>query len=216
MTVASRLDREKQDKYILTIRAQDDGQTPKSATAQFTITVTDINDNKPTFSKSSYSFNIAENNLRNAVVGNLGVATDSDDGINAKIDYSIVSGNVNTAFEFQANGNLIAKVALDRETIPTYSLVIEARDRGTPSLFTRVPVKVMVGDKNDNTPKFTKNAYSCTIAENSAKISRVCFVRATDKDIGNNGKVVYKLVSSSPQFSVSLVSIAFITFARLT
>jgi hypothetical protein len=210
VTVASSLDRETRDKYILTIKAQDDVQPPRSSTAEFTITITDINDNKPTFGQNSYSFNIAENNQLNAAVGNVGVATDLDDGLNAEIVYSIVSGNKNTAFEFQANGQLIAKKKLDRETTASYSLVIQAKDKGTPSLFTRVPVQVAVLDKNDNTPQFTQDAYSCSIDENSASNSRVCFVRATDADIGKNGEVVYELVSPSNEFSVSSVSITFI------
>jgi hypothetical protein len=207
VTIVSSLDRETQQNYTLIIRAQDDGQPAKSSTATFTVTVTDINDNKPTFGRDSYSFNIAENNAVNVVVGKLGHATDEDAGNNAKIVYSIVSGNVNTAFEFQANGDLIAKKNLDRELIASYSLMIEAKDQGNPSLSTTVPVKVVVGDQNDNAPKFTENAYSCSIDENSASKSRVCFVRTVDADIGKNGEVVYELVSSSDEFSVSQVSI---------
>ena len=207
VTIVSSLDRETRQKYTLTIRAQDDGQPAKSSTATLTITVTDINDNKPTFGRDSYSFKIAENNAKNALVGKLGQATDEDAGDNAKIVYSIVNGNVNTAFEFQANGDLIAKKRLDRELIASYSLVIEAKDQGNPSLSTTVPVKVVVDDQNDNAPKFTEKAYSCSIDENSASNSRVCFVRATDADIGKNGEVVYELVSSSEEFSVSQVSI---------
>ena len=207
VTIVSSLDRETQQNYTLTIRAEDDGQPAKSSTATFTVIVTDINDNKPTFERDSYSFNIAENNAVNAVVGQLGKATDEDAGDNAKIVYSIVNGNVNTAFEFRANGDLIAKRRLDRELIASYSLMIEAKDQGNPSLSTTVPVKVVVDDKNDNAPKFTENAYSCSIDENSASNSGVCFVRAIDADIRENGEVVYELVSSSEEFSVSQVSI---------
>lgn len=168
--------------------------------------MTDINDNKPTFKLNSYSFNIAENNNEDDLVGGMGLASDADTGVNAEIGYSIVSGNVNAAFEFQTNsGNLIAKIVLDREQIASYSLVIEARDKGQPALYTRVPVQVAVRDENDNDPKFTQDSYSCTIDENSAKNSRVCFVRATDADIGNNGTVVYEVVSPSNEFSVSQV-----------
>ena len=202
------MDRETKDNYILTIKAQDDGQPSKYSTAQFNITVTDINDNAPKFGKSSYSFKIAENNRLNALVGQLGQATDLDAGVNAEVVYSIVSGNEGTAFEFKNNGDLIAKKSLDRETKDSYSLVIEARDRGQSPLFTRVSVNVIVEDQNDNTPSFEKNPYVCSIDENSAKNSGVCFVRATDKDIGINGKVVYELVSSSNEFSVSKVSLS--------
>lgn len=213
--VMSSLDRETEDNYTLTIKAQDDGQPSKSSTAQFTITVTDVNDNKPKFGKSSYSFTIAEDNNVDDLVGKLGPATDLDTGVNAEIEYSIVSGNVETAFAFKNNGDLVAKKKLDRETRDSYSLVIEAKDEGQPSLFTRVPVSVIVEDRNDNSPSFEKSPYVCSIDENSAKNSGVCFVRATDKDIGNNGKVVYELVSSSNEFSVSRVSLSSVCLINL-
>ena len=201
------MDREKRDSYTLTIKAKDDGQPAKSSTSQFTIKITDINDNAPSFGKSSYSFNIAEENKLNAEVGVIGKATDQDIGVNAEIVYSIVSGNLNTAFEFQASGKLIAKKKLDRETTASYLLVIEARDKGNSPLFTRVPVKVIVDDINDNDPRFDKQAYNCRIDENSAQNSRVCFVQATDADIGINGQIVYEFVSKNNEFSISQVSI---------
>lgn len=141
----------------------------------------------------------------------MGEATDQDSGRNAEIVYSIINGNINNALEFLANGNLIAKRTLDREGIASYSLVVEARDKGSPALYTRVPVDVVVQDLNDNSPQFTKAWYSCSIDENSASNSRVCFVRANDADVGNNGRVVYELVSASDFFSVSRVS-AFLSF----
>ena len=203
------MDRETTAAYTLTIRARDDGQPSKSSTAKFTITVTDINDNKPKFGQSSYSFTIAENNGVNDVVGQPGPATDLDAGKNAQIVYSIVSaGNDHTAFAFRSNGDLIAKKVLDRERKDSYSIEIVAEDQGQPSLSTKVPVKVIVSDKNDNTPTFEKSPYDCSIDENSASNSRVCFVRAADEDIGDNGKVVYELVSNSNEFSVSRVSMS--------
>ena len=205
VTVSSRLDRETTESYSLTIKATDGGSPSLSSTTKMDITVTDINDNKPLFGKSSYSFRIAEGNALNAEVGSLGPATDKDKGPNAEIVYTIVSGNIGGAFEFQSTGKLIAKVELDREKIASYVLVIEARDKGTSPLFTRVPVEVIVQDINDNTPKFSKDPYNCDISENSAENTPVCFVQASDPDAGNNGAVSYELVTASNEFSVNQV-----------
>ena len=186
------------------MQARDEGSSPRSSEVKFSVTVTDINDNKPRFNNSFYSFTINENNAENKKVGTLGRAEDLDIGKNAEIVYSIVSGDDKT-FEFRDTGELYARKVLDREDTASYSLEIEARDKGTPSLVTIVRVEVTVLDENDNDPKFTKPSYSCSIDENSASVTGVCFVRATDKDIGNNGKVVYELASSSDEFSVSKV-----------
>ena len=206
VTVSSGLDRETTETYTLTIKATDNGSPSLSATTTMNVTVTDINDNKPQFGKSSYSFAITENNNLDAEVGVLGPASDRDKGINAEIVYTIVSGNSGGTFAFKATGELVAKVVLDRETTDSYDLEIEARDKGTPSLSTKVPVHVDVLDQNDVTPAFTQNPYNCQITENSAGNSFVCLVQASDNDKGLNGSVMYELVTQSSTFSVHQVS----------
>ena len=205
VTVASSLDRETRESYSLNITARDDGSPQLSSTTIMTITVGDANDNKPVFPNSRYSLSIRENNSPNAVVGIVGPATDKDKGLNAEIVYSIVSGNSGRKFDLETTGELIAKEVLDREQISSYNLVIQARDKGSPALYARVPVNVIVLDENDNSPVFSKQSYKCQISENSAPNSPVCFVLASDKDVGRNGTVTYELVAPSASFSVDQV-----------
>lgn len=169
------------------------------------ITVLDVNDNAPSFGKNFYSFMIHENNNPNAEIGEFGPATDADKGANGEIVYNIISGDSNSDLEYDPSGKLKARNVLDRETTPMYTLVIEARDKGTPSLSVRIAVQVIVLDRNDNGPEFTENPYNCEIDENSAINSRVCFVSASDDDAGQNGDVTYDLVSPSTKFSVDQV-----------
>ena len=205
VTVASSLDRETRESYSLNITARDDGSPQLSSTTIMTITVGDANDNKPVFPKSRYSLSIRENNSPNAVVGIVGPATDKDKGLNAEIVYSIKSGNSGGRFDFQASGELIAKNELDRELISSYSLVIQAQDKGTPAQRTEVPVNVIVLDENDNSPVFSQRSYKCQIPENSAPNSPVCFVQATDEDAGVNGTITYELVIQNAAFTVDQV-----------
>ena len=81
-------------------------------------------------------------------------ATDRDEGTNAEIEYEIESGITKDAFKIEANGDLKTTRALDRESHSSHQLVIAAKDKGTPSLRSTVPVTVTVTDQNDNTPKF--------------------------------------------------------------
>ena len=168
------------------------------------VTVLDKNDNAPTFDASSYSFSIAENNRPNDEVGRFGPATDRDDGNNSEIVYTI-SGDPNGNFEYNDGGKLIAKKVLNREEKAVYDLFMEAKDKGSPSLSSTVSLKVIVLDKNDNSPAFSKDPYNCEIDENSAANSRVCSVTATDKDAEENGKVIYELLKQSSTFGVDLV-----------
>ena len=58
-------------------------------------------------------------------------AVDSDAGENAKITYSIVSGNQDSAFEIDEHGNVRTNAQLDREIVNEYKLTVMATDGGT-------------------------------------------------------------------------------------
>lgn len=45
------------------------------------------------------------------------------------------------------------------------SLLVEARDRGVPSLASEVPVIVYVEDMNDHAPRFEQSVYQASIPE---------------------------------------------------
>lgn len=57
------LDRETISGYLLTVTAKDGGNPPLSDTTDIEISVTDVNDNYPTFKQQSYSGNILEDAL---------------------------------------------------------------------------------------------------------------------------------------------------------
>ena len=57
---------------------------------------------------------------------------------------------------------------MDRETIASYKLTVEASDRGTPSQFSTREVVITVTDINDNDPIFTGDPYQGTIKEDAS------------------------------------------------
>ena len=69
--------------YTLTIIARDRGTPPQSSTAQLIVNVTDINDNKPIFSKAEYHILLSEG-LPPEVTFFKFIATDADSGSNRK------------------------------------------------------------------------------------------------------------------------------------
>ncbi|KAM9357165.1 protocadherin-20 [Symphorus nematophorus] len=89
LVVQSALDRETRELYQMVLVATDCGSDPLSATATLIVTVTDVNDNCPSFSSDSpSSVTIPGDAPKNTLVAQVR-ATDPDSGPNAAIIYSL-------------------------------------------------------------------------------------------------------------------------------
>ncbi|XP_055460868.1 protocadherin beta-6-like [Psammomys obesus] len=151
------LDRESRAEYNIIISVSDMG-TPR-LTTQHTIAVqvSDINDNSPAFTQSSYTLSVRENNSPALHIGTIR-ATDSDSGSNAHITYSLLPPNdtqlaLNSLVSINAdNGQLFALRALDYEALKSFEFRVAATDQGSPALSSQVLVRVLVLDDNDNAP----------------------------------------------------------------
>nr|XP_046261990.1 protocadherin-20 [Scatophagus argus] len=89
LVVQTALDRETRDLYQIALVATDCGSDPLSATATLIVTVTDVNDNCPSFSSQSpRSVTIPGDSPENMLVAQVR-ATDPDSGPNAAIIYSL-------------------------------------------------------------------------------------------------------------------------------
>ncbi|MEQ2205793.1 hypothetical protein XENOCAPTIV_014308, partial [Xenoophorus captivus] len=89
LIVRMALDRESLDLYQMQLVATDCGEHPLSASVSITVTVTDVNDNCPSFHPDSpHSATITGGSKKNTVVTQV-VATDLDVGPNAAIVYSL-------------------------------------------------------------------------------------------------------------------------------
>lgn len=80
---------------------------------------------------------------------------DYDTGVNAQYDLSILQSTPNVMFSLNGN-DLRTTASLDRETINTYYVVVEAIDKGNPRLTGTGTLTVTVLDANDNAPFFNK------------------------------------------------------------
>ena len=68
-------------------------------------------------------------------------------------------------FSILPDGTITVAEALDYETDPQYSLMIEAADRGVPSLMNTTTITILVRDANDNPPVFTNPDAPILVAE---------------------------------------------------
>ncbi|MFT7806101.1 cadherin-23 [Arapaima gigas] len=193
------LDREQIGQYMVRVVAYDAGQVPRTSTSTLTITVLDVNDETPTFFPRVYNVSVLESVPRDFTVVQLS-CSDNDAGLNAELSYFITGGNQDGKFSVGfRNGVVRTVVGLDRETQASYILVIEAIDNG-PAGSRRTgtaTVFVEVLDVNDNRPIFLQNSYETSILESVPRDTSVLQVQATDADQGENGKVLYRILSGN-------------------
>ena len=82
-------------------------------------------------------------------------ANDADHGTNGQISYFIRSGNIDNAFNLDANTGIVTtKANLDREIRDSYKLTLEAADSGSSRLTGTATLKITIVDINDNRPRF--------------------------------------------------------------
>lgn len=162
------------------------------------IVVQDINDNTPYFVKSKTNLEISESSIPNSSLSVEG-AVDLDSSNNSIQTYLLKPAG--SPFLLSYDNSLIGSSALklilnrtlDREKVGSYDLVIEAVDGGSPSKTGSLLVHIDVTDVNDNKPTFSQLTYNITIEENVEANSVILNMSATDKDLGKNGQVVYRL-----------------------
>ncbi|XP_041800730.1 protocadherin alpha-3-like [Chelmon rostratus] len=200
----SQLDREEKFSYELTVVAKDTGEPSLSSEKTITVVVSDVNDNKPQFSLSPYTFYITENNDLASPVFSVR-ASDLDDSDNAHISYHIPRDGSGDGISLflninSENGDILALKSFDFETVKTFQFQVVATDSGTPSLSSNVTVNVFILDQNDNAPVILYPLSSNGSAEGVEEIPRnvnaghlVSKVRAYDADIGYNGWLLFSL-----------------------
>ncbi|XP_014867699.1 PREDICTED: protocadherin alpha-3-like isoform X1 [Poecilia mexicana] len=205
LVTKSPLDRENTSHYELTITAKDSGQPSLSSVKTINVEVSDVNDNRPEFLRSPYTFYIPEGNEGGAKVFSV-KAFDRDESNNAIISYHILrevhEDNKFTSFLNinSETGNIVALRSFDFETLKTFQFQVVAKDSGIPSLSSNVTVNVFILDQNDNAPVILYPLSSNGSAEGVEEIPRnvnaghlVTKVRAYDADIGYNGWLLFSL-----------------------
>uniref|UniRef100_A0A8C6CVP6 Cadherin domain-containing protein n=1 Tax=Moschus moschiferus TaxID=68415 RepID=A0A8C6CVP6_MOSMO len=196
------LDREEKAEYnyIITITVTDMG-TPRLKTEHnITVLVSDVNDNAPAFTQTSYTLWVRENNSPALHIGSVS-ATDPDAGANAQ-NYTI---NLNSFFHIKISGSdegiiypeLVLDRALDREKQQEFSLTLTALDGGLPPRSGATNIHIVILDVNDNAPQFSQAIYETQAPENSPVGSFIAKVSAGDADSGINADISYSFFDAS-------------------
>ncbi|XP_069061415.1 protocadherin-8-like [Pleurodeles waltl] len=197
------LDREKISEYNLTIVAEDLGSPPFKTVRQFTIRVSDENDNPPFFAKPVYEVSVLENNAPGSYITTV-VARDPDLGHNGKVTYTLVDTEVMGApistyvSVDPATGSVYSLRTFNYEVIKQFDFRIQASDGGSPELTSTALIKVRVVDQNDNAPVITQPTVSngstdIEVSMNASPGSLVTQFRARDPDEGVNAVLTFSL-----------------------
>uniref|UniRef100_A0A8C2LTM8 Cadherin domain-containing protein n=1 Tax=Cricetulus griseus TaxID=10029 RepID=A0A8C2LTM8_CRIGR len=202
------LDRESRAEYNITITVTDMGTTRLTTQHTITVRVSDVNDNAPAFTQTSYTLFVQENNSPALHIGTIS-ATDSDSGSNAHITYSLLPTHdpqlaLSSLISINAdNGQLFALRALDYEALQTLEFRVGATDQGSPALSSQALVRVLVLDANDNAPfvlyPLQNISVPCTellprAAEPGYLVTKVV---AVDRDSGQNAWLSFQLLKAT-------------------
>lgn len=81
----------------------------------------------------------------------------------------------------------------DREEQDVYDLVVMVEDARSPPRTATAQVKIFVDDVNDNSPQFLNLPFAMTIPESADPGDVLYQVTAVDRDLGENGSIMYSL-----------------------
>ncbi|XP_072446347.1 protocadherin gamma-B7-like isoform X2 [Chiloscyllium punctatum] len=210
------VDREKVSEYNITITCTDKGNPPLSTNKTIPVQISDVNDNVPRFTQSSFTMYVTENNAIGASIGFLS-ANDPDSNQNGRLSYSILDSAVHgvpvSTFVYvdSDSGVMFAQQRFDYEQLHDLQLSAQVMDNGTPPLASNVSVNVIIVDQNDNAPVILSplangdSAAEETIPRSADPGYLVIKVTATDADSGQNAQLFYQISQPTDEslFTVS-------------
>ncbi|XP_041121080.1 protocadherin gamma-A11-like isoform X1 [Polyodon spathula] len=208
------LDREVESEFNVTITATDEGSPPLSSIKTITISISDVNDNPPIFTQSSYTAYLMENQPQGTPIITV-KAKDKDAEQNAQVIYSFMEDNIQDvplssyiSINSQS-GDIFALRPFDYEQFGFFQIQVKAQDGGNPPLYSNTTVKVFIVDQNDNVPKvlYPKQNEGSVLAEMIPRSAHTGYlvtkVVAVDADSGHNAWLsYYNLKAPEPELFV--------------
>ena len=100
---------------------------------------------------------------------------------------------------------------LDRESIPSYnSIILRISDKGNPTLFSDVEIRVDAQDVNEFNPVFGNGPFNVSVDENTKNVV-VISVPATDGDAAGSpfGQIVYEITDGERKEDFEIDPVSF-------
>lgn len=161
----------------------------------------DINDNKPEFEKPNIEVTVLEDSKEGTNLATF-LATDADQGGRSRVSYQIDrSSDKRRQFTIDQGGVVKIQRMLDREETPRHQVKILAIDDGVPPRTATATLTVVVGDINDNAPRFLKD-YRPVIMEHQpgTKVEEILATDDDDRSKGNGPPFTFRMDPNSPDY----------------
>ena len=195
VTTNGSFDREGQSFYSVLVTVTDnEDPIPRTSRMQIEIAILDRNDNRPTFDQLLIVATLPEDSPAGTAAAVVR-ASDVDYIENGTIFYSLIT--TTNRFEINSTTGVITTTDTfdydDGDRV--FHLRVNAVDLGTPVLAAATPatVRVIITDRNDNTPEFEAAQYTGSVTENFDEDADVVVVQATDGDSGFSGVLRYSI-----------------------
>ncbi|CAK6983501.1 cadherin EGF LAG seven-pass G-type receptor 2-like, partial [Scomber scombrus] len=192
--------------YSFTVKAQDSGG--KSDTTSIQINVKDPDNWNPYFLHNLYYAFIPEEQVgfSPTIQPEAIKALPGDPGIDTTLTYSISSvtpEKYRSNFEIDSiGGNLSVVTAIDREEMDSSIISVNIKvDQVTDGRTATAQVRVV-----NEAPQFPPEVYKASVFSTDPFKTPVIVVKASDPDVGDEGRLEYSLVSGSPYFDVDASS----------
>lgn len=231
------VDRENKDKIELKVRAVEtlsDEKKESDPHARVILSVMDVNDNTPKFTKNVYNFQIKDSlgfhELVHPKDENL-EATDPDLGKNGTVVYTITrvsrrDGSTSfddiSRFKMDDQGNLrVGQNLRDlrrKGIFPEYRVTVKVEDQVDDDSLRRsstAEVYIKVLEANDYPPVFQHKHLSVSVSEATATGSRVAKLEAKDKDGDEDLYLMYRITGGNEGNRFSISKSGYLSTARV-
>ncbi|XP_037118983.1 protocadherin Fat 2 isoform X3 [Syngnathus acus] len=163
------------------------------------VNVTNVTDSGLNFEQNTYSVSVSEN-LNSVKM--LAALKPTGCYLNEPLSYSLLNPVGRFAISRTSGVMETTGVPFDREDTDVYNVVVMLQDTRTPPRTATALVKVFIDDVNDNPPLFLNLPFSMTIPEDVEPGDVVYQAIATDRDLGENGSIVYSLEEDYELFRI--------------
>lgn len=198
-------DREKTNVYNFEAVATDEGRyVARSQRVSVEVTINDVNDNKPIFTKYPFREQVATLTPPGQSLLRVS-ATDNDIGTNAEIIYELLDNFYNKFRINPTTGVLTASQSLSSENGKLIHLKVLAKDKGNPPQSSIGLIEIRVGDFPDQTPtlNFQNATYNVTIEENMEYGKDVLQLTAVRSD-GRRQKIIYEIGNGNDRYAFEI------------
>ncbi|XP_067127844.1 protocadherin-15-like [Centruroides vittatus] len=205
IALAEPLDYENEKEFNVTIKAQDEGYSPRSAYTTLTVTVLDADDQNPQFSAERYKARLPENPQPGSKLLMLPTsisAIDPDEGIRASIEYSFLANNGETAY-FNINtrtGEITLKKRLPVNFKLPVTLVVRATQIDNEDRQSLTTVQISDGKTFLNEFRFLHTIYDAKVLEHTPR-GIVVVTLQTIKSLETDAK--FRIVEKQENFLIS-------------